>query len=191
MVQSNNGQQQTIGTCFTSTNIKSWIFPLSVSTWKLIKRLHLILIVVLICVTGAGRDVGMLWSQSKQIYHQRLISFYMLSVVTVRQPWKRHVAWCYVLAERMNWSACQLVEIAVVWIAKTSKRKELVSWTTVQSHWVGPRLTQPFIFPKSIKWAPGTPRDLVVLSPHSGSAALRQLNHIYETRAIKFWNLSF
>ena len=30
MVQSNNGQQQTIGTCFTSTNIKSCIFPLCV-----------------------------------------------------------------------------------------------------------------------------------------------------------------
>ena len=39
------------------------------------------------------------------------------------------------------------------------------------------RLTQPFIFPRSIKWVPGTPEDLEVksnLSSHSGSVASRQ-----------------
>ena len=121
MVWSNNDQQQTIGTCFTFTDTKSCIFPLSASTWKLLKQLTLILIVVLIHVTGAGRDVGIFWSQPKWIYHQHLIFFYMLSIVTVRQSQKTHVAWCYVLAERM--------EIVMAWIAKTSKRKELASWT--------------------------------------------------------------
>ena len=52
----------------------------------------------------------------------------------------------------------------------------------VQNHWVTTRLTQPFIFPWSMKLVPGTLGDLMVkrkLSSRSGSVALRQLNPIH------------
>ena len=54
------------------------------------------------------------------------------------------------------------------------------SW--VQNHWWGPRLNQPFIVPRSMKWVPGTLWDLVVKSKlclHGGSVALRQVNPIH------------
>ena len=53
----------------------------------------------------------------------------------------------------------------------------------VQNHWLAVMLTQTFIFPKSIKWVPGTSGDVVVkskLSPRSGSVALKQLHPIHK-----------
>ena len=50
-----------------------------------------------------------------------------------------------------------------------------------QNNWVAPRLTQPVILPRSIKWVPGISENSVVeskLPPHSSSAALRWLNFI-------------
>ena len=43
----------------------------------------------------------------------------------------------------------------------------------VQNHWVAPRLSQPFILPKSIKWIPRISGNLLVkskLPPQSGSS---------------------
>ena len=47
-----------------------------------------------------------------------------------------------------------------------------IQWSCVQNHWVAPRLTQPFILLRLIKWVPGTSGNLVVkskLSPRSDS----------------------
>ena len=54
------------------------------------------------------------------------------------------------------------------------------SW--VQNHLLAPRLVQPILYPRSVKWVPSTPGDLVVkskLSPYSGFVALRHLNPIH------------
>ena len=61
-----------------------------------------------------------------------------------------------------------------------------VSWA--QNQWVVPKLTQPFILQRSIKWVLETSGDLVVkgkLSSCSSSAALRQLNCIHKKGVIK------
>ena len=57
----------------------------------------------------------------------------------------------------------------------------------------GSKFNSPFIIPRSIKWVPGTPGDLVVkskLSPHSGSVALRQLNTIHKKGPKAFFYLT-
>ena len=48
-----------------------------------------------------------------------------------------------------------------------------IQGSCVQNQWVAPRLTQPFILPRSIKWVPGISGNLVVkrkLPPWSGSS---------------------
>ena len=58
-----------------------------------------------------------------------------------------------------------------------------VSDPTFKNHWVAPRSTQRFIFPRSIKRVPKIPEELGVksrLSPRSCSATLRQLNPIHK-----------
>ena len=48
-----------------------------------------------------------------------------------------------------------------------------IQGSRVQNHWVAPRLTQLFIFPRSAKWVPQISGNLVVkrkLPPQSGSS---------------------
>ena len=49
----------------------------------------------------------------------------------------------------------------------------LIQGSLVQNHWAAPRLTQPFILPRSVKWVPEIAGNLVVkskLPPRSGSS---------------------
>ena len=58
-----------------------------------------------------------------------------------------------------------------------------------QNYWVSPTWTKPFILPRVMEWVLEPSGDLVVkskLSPHSGVAALRQLNPIHK-EAKKFF----
>ena len=60
----------------------------------------------------------------------------------------------------------------VVWLVEKESAKAL-NFAIVQNHWVAPRWSQPFIFPRSIKWVPGISGNLVVkseLPPQSGSS---------------------
>ena len=57
---------------------------------------------------------------------------------------------------------------------------------------VSPRLIQPFILSRSIKWVLGSPGNLVVkskLSYNSGFAALRQLNAIHKKGLKSFFKV--
>ena len=53
----------------------------------------------------------------------------------------------------------------------------------IENDCIAPMLAKPFILPRSIKWVPSTPGELLVknkLSAHIGSAALKQLNPIHK-----------
>ena len=64
-----------------------------------------------------------------------------------------------------------------------------IQGSRVQNRWVAPRSTQPFIFPRSIKWVPGISRNWVVkskLPPRSG-ASLELVEFYPQEGAIKFF----
>ena len=74
-------------------------------------------------------------------------------------------------------------------------QKDLWSKTTIPNKIFGKKCpgfrANGFILPISIKWVPWDPGDIEVMSklpPHSGSAALRQLNSTYKKYS---WSLIF
>ena len=95
---------------------------------------------------------------------------------------KKHLAFC---DSSVGVKVCQILnrgnlyEISNIQVFKNDCPQG--SW--VQNFRVAPRPTQPFIFARSIKWVPGTPRDWVVkskLSPRSGLVTFRQFNPIHK-----------
>ena len=69
-----------------------------------------------------------------------------------------------------------------------------IQGTHVQNHWVTPRLTQPLILPRLIKWVPGIYANLVVkskLPPRSGSSREAVEPHPWKGVIKSFFNIKF
>ena len=76
--------------------------------------------------------------------------------------------------------------MSLKWMLKDTRFP--IDGSHVQNHWVAPRMTQPFILLRLMKWVQGTSGHLVVeskLSPCGDCAALRQLNPIHMKFFIK------
>ena len=62
-----------------------------------------------------------------------------------------------------------------------------IQGSLVQNHEVAPRLTQHSSLPRSIKWEPGTPADLLVKSKLSSCSGLEVVEPHSWKGAIKFF----
>ena len=88
------------------------------------------------------------------------------------------------------WTDIRTNRARVQWLRHWISHPTLIQGSGVLNHWLAPRSTQPFIFPRLIKWVPGISRNLLVkskLPPHSCSVALRQLNPIHKKGVTKYF----
>ena len=111
---------------------------------------------------------------------------YLEAKIFIYKLWDR----CLIstLLERESVTSKDNVFYLHVYLTEQFTLKSSIQWyhlntAKIQNYWLAPRSTDPFILQRLIKWVSGYPEDLVVkskLSPHSGSVALQQLNHIHK-----------
>ena len=121
---------------------------------------------------------------SKSYYQVRLTTFFQSSYQTLVALWGSYSQ--TILQTFQDFKQCSHFQRVIVKQYNTlfqSLRQAILTFSEgagfsiqgsrVQNHWVAPKLIQPFILPRSIKWVPGISVSWMVkskLPPWSGSS---------------------